>query len=61
MAWHHHLTHAVKHHAKGFVSEHPYLTTFLAVIGLSTVATVASGAHATPSPAAQTPPAPPKA
>lgn len=60
MSWHHHVSRAVRHNAMGFVAKHPYLTTLLAVVGLSTVATVATGAHATPSPAAQTPP-PPKA
>ena len=58
MAWHHHAHHAIKHHAVGFVSRHPVLTTILAVVGISTIGSIAMGKHATPSPSQQnqTPP-----
>ena len=55
MAWHHHLHSAVKSHATSFAMQHPWLTTILVLSGISAVATVASGSHATPTPAAQNP------
>jgi len=58
MAWHHHVHSAVKSHAVGFASKHPWLTTIIALTGISAIASIATGSHATPSPAQQnqTPP-----
>jgi hypothetical protein len=39
--------------APSFVNKHPWMTFILAATGISAIATVLAGSHATPTPAAQ--------